>query len=129
MDWSEEFVLPTMGGSEEEQVHLPGTSKTYTGELILPNLDPGKNYVVKVESKNDYGWSDHRNQFEFTTKPKNQNKKSVAAKVVTGEKPPKPEPSVSGGSSRAAFVTSVSMLLPLVMLLCSTILNSCLVIS
>ena len=129
MDWSEEFVLPGNGGSEEQQVHEPGTSKTYSGELILQNLDPGKNYVVKVESKNDYGWSDHRNQFEFTTKPKNQNKKSVAAKVVTEEKPPKPEPSVSGAGSIAALATSLSVLLPLAMLISSTILKSCLVIS
>ena len=94
MDWTEEFVLPGQLDAE--------TGDTYSGELILEKLDPGKKYLVKIESKNDYGWSDHKNQFEFSTKPKHSQRV---------ENPPKPSPSVSGTDT----VAKISRMIPLLM--------------
>ena len=59
--WDEEIILPN---------HVDRTD--YRGELLLQNLEPGTPYLVKIESKNDYGWSDHRHK-DFIYKMGNQN--------------------------------------------------------
>lgn len=99
------------GRSKWEAVYAVPTKVTgdlYDGVVLLENLNPGTEYMVQVDSKNIYGWSEHSNQFTFMTKAVEVQKPK--AEEVERQRP-KYEPSISTSGAGTVVARSVAIVI------------------
>ena len=90
----------------EAQVFTLGAA-TYSGKVMLTDLDRETTYLARVAAKNSYGMSTYSDNFQFSTYSERRVQDAVDVREL------KPEKSVSAGGSGDASAAGQVVLSPL----------------